>query len=143
MRSFFQICLVTGVQIISCVIAGYGLAETLLVGSFVLVWQALFILIIMKIRSKGSAIGNIRYSNVCWFLTFPVSAVFSPVMAIAAFIGGTVWDLNKISGSFRLTDCIERDKVGSATSICCDSETPSFDRINYNSENNYPMGWKF
>jgi len=143
MRSFFQICLVTGVQIISCVIAGYGLAETLFVGLFVFFWQALFILIMMKIRSKRSAVGNIKYSNLYWYLTFPASAALSPMMAVAIFIGGTVWDLNKFSKAFRLSDCIKKGEGGSATSICRNSEAPSFDRINYNCENNYPMGWKF
>lgn len=143
MRSFFQICLVTSVQTVACVIAGWGMAEALFIGSFVLIWQTLFILLMLKIRARKKTDESIKYPRLFWMLIFPASAVFSPMIAIAVFIGGTLWDLIRVSGESKLSGCIGEVKDENTTSICRDPESPSFDRINYNSENNYPMGWKF
>lgn len=143
MRSFFQICLVTSVQTVACVIAGWGMVEALFIGSFVLIWQTLFILLMLKIRARKKTDESIKYPSLFWMLIFPASAVFSPMIAIAVFIGGTLWDLIRVSGESKLSGCIGGVKDENTTPICRDSESPSFDRINYNSENNYPMGWKF
>ncbi|HHJ0571337.1 TPA: hypothetical protein ACQFA5_003185 [Escherichia coli] len=102
MRSVFQICLVTGVQIIASFNAGWGIAEALFIGSFFLIWQVLFTLIMLKILSKRGGEIDVEYSNFVWFLIFPVAAIISPVFAIIVFLLGTILDLNKTSGGISL-----------------------------------------
>ncbi|MFR3354733.1 MAG: hypothetical protein ACLTQO_02520 [Enterobacter hormaechei] len=143
MRSVFQICLVTVVLLIACVIAGWELPETVFMASFVFIWQLLFILLMMKIRSKRHIAKHNSFANFFWLLIFPVFAIFSPIFVVAAFIAGIIWDLIKVQGETRMNRWVERRKNKDASSISQESVPPSFEIINYNSENNYPMGWKF
>ena len=143
MRNVFQICLVTVVLLIACVIAGWELPETVFMASFVFIWQLLFILLMMKIRSKRHIAKHNSFANFFWLLIFPVFAIFSPIFVVTAFIAGTIWDLIKVQGETRMNRWVERRKNKDASSISQESVPPSFERINYNSENNYPMGWKF
>jgi predicted membrane protein len=143
MRNVFQICLVTVVLLIACVIAGWELPETVFMASFVFIWQLLFILLMMKIRSRRHVSKHNSFTNFFWLLIFPVFAIFSPIFVVTAFIAGTIWDLIKAQGETRMNRWVERRKGKDASSISQESVPPSFERINYNSENNYPMGWKF
>ncbi|HDL3840852.1 hypothetical protein [Enterobacter hormaechei] len=143
MRNVFQICLVTVVLLIACVIAGWELPETVFMASFVFIWQLLFILLMMKIRSRRHVSKYNSFANFFWLLIFPVFAIFSPIFVVTAFIAGTIWDLIKAQGETRMNRWVERRKGKDASSINQESVPPSFERINYNSENNYPMGWKF
>ncbi|EAA1523584.1 entry exclusion protein [Salmonella enterica] len=142
MRSVFQICLVTVVMLIACVIAGWELPETVFMASFVFIWQILFILLMMKIRTRRHVTKGAGYANFFWLLIFPLFAIFSPLLVMMVFVAGTIWDLCKSQGKISLSGWVERVKDEEPSSINQDSVSPSFERINYNSENNYPMGWK-
>lgn len=139
MRIFFQICLVTGVQIISCVIAGYGLAEVLFVSSFVLVWQILFTLITVKILSKKDVKIDVVYSSAIWFLIFPVSAIISPVFAIIVFLIGTVIDLNKASGGLSPKDLFKNQVTHGQSNSFNNYVEVRFPDEGYNPATGYPL----
>lgn len=139
MRSFFQICLVTGVQIISCVIAGYGQAETLLVGSFVLVWQVLLTMIMLRILSKRRGEFEVKYSKSFWFLIFPVAAIISPIFAIIIFLLGTILDLNKASGGLSLKHRLKNQVIRSQSNSFNNYIEVKFPDEGYNPATGYPL----
>lgn len=139
MRSFFQICLVTSVQTVACIIAGWGLAEALFIGSFVLIWQVLFIFIMMKVRMKRDDRITTEYSKLIWFLGFPVAAIISPILAIIVFLLGTIVDLNKVSGGRSLKYWINDQAVHGQSSAFNNHNEVKFPDEGYNPATGYPL----
>lgn len=139
MRSVFQICLVTVVLLIACVIADWELSETVFMASFVFIWQVLFILIMMKIHSRRYSATVAQHSSFFWYLVFPVAAVISPTLAILFILIGTILDLKKVSGGVSIKSWIKEQKVHDQRSTVDSFLEVKFPDEGYNPATGYPL----
>ena len=142
MRNLLQIFMVVLFQSIACYLAGWLVPEAVFIGATVLLWQGLFIYLFYKISKKKDNTGPYTYNRVVWYVIMPICALAPPLVTFFVFIIGTLIDLYKASECISLKEWLEKNKVDGAHHINSDFKSVDFDNVNYNPENNYPMGWK-
>lgn len=142
MRNLLQVFMVVLFQSIACYLAGWPVTESVFIVVTVLLWQGLFIFLFYTISKKKGSTELYTYNRVVWYLIMPICSLFPPLVTFIVFIVGTLMDLYKVSECISLKEWIEKHRVDGTYSIDDGFESVSFDDINYNPENNYPMGWR-
>lgn len=104
MKNLAQIVLVTVVQFIACYLAEWGVAETGIILLFVLLWQGLFIWLFIQIRKKNNISDEFKFSKGIWYVIMPVCSLLSPLLSLMIFIGGTLYELRRVSGCISIKE---------------------------------------
>ncbi|ECD1624906.1 entry exclusion protein [Salmonella enterica subsp. enterica serovar Oranienburg] len=107
MKNLAQIVLVTVVQFIACYLAEWGVAETGIILLFVLLWQGLFIWLFIQIRKKNNISDEFRFSKGIWYVIMPVCSLLSPLLSLMIFIGGTLYELRRVSGYISIKEWVK------------------------------------
>ncbi|EDC6228618.1 entry exclusion protein [Salmonella enterica subsp. enterica serovar Eastbourne] len=107
MKNLAQIVLVTMVQFIACYLAEWGVAETGIILLFVLLWQGLFIWLFIQIRKKNNISDEFKFSKGIWYVIMPVCSLLSPLLSLMIFIGGTLYELRRVSGCISIKEWVK------------------------------------
>ncbi|ECU0516760.1 entry exclusion protein [Salmonella enterica subsp. enterica serovar Typhimurium] len=107
MKNLAQIVLVTVVQFIACYLAEWGVAETGIILLFVLLWQGLFIWLFIQIRKKNNISDEFKFSKRIWYVIMPVCSLLSPLLSLMIFIGGTLYELRRVSGCISIKEWVK------------------------------------
>ncbi|HDN3703732.1 TPA: entry exclusion protein [Salmonella enterica subsp. enterica serovar Typhimurium] len=107
MKNLAQIVLVTVVQFIACYLAEWGVAETGIILLFVLLWQGLFIWLFIQIRKKNNISDEFKFSKGIWYVIMPVWSLLSPLLSLMIFIGGTLYELRRVSGCISIKEWVK------------------------------------
>ncbi|EGS0005845.1 entry exclusion protein [Salmonella enterica subsp. enterica serovar Typhimurium] len=107
MKNLAQIVLVTVVQFIACYLAEWGVAETGIILLFVLLWQGLFIWLFILIRKKNNISDEFKFSKGIWYVIMPVCSLLSPLLSLMIFIGGTLYELRRVSGCISIKEWVK------------------------------------
>ncbi|EKN0642335.1 entry exclusion protein [Salmonella enterica] len=107
MKNLAQIVLVTVVQFIACYLAEWGVAETGIILLFVLLWQGLFIWLFIQIRKKNNISDELKFSKGIWYVIMPVCSLLSPLLSLMIFIGGTLYELRRVSGCISIKEWVK------------------------------------
>lgn len=107
MKNLAQIVLVTVVQFIACYPAEWGVAETGIILLFVLLWQGLFIWLFIQIRKKNNISDEFKFSKGIWYVIMPVCSLLSPLLSLMIFIGGTLYELRRVSGCISIKEWVK------------------------------------
>lgn len=107
MKNLAQIVLVTVVQLIACYLAEWGVAETGIILLFVLLWQGLFIWLFIQIRKKNNISDEFKFSKGIWYVIMPVCSLLSPLLSLMIFIGGTLYELRRVSGCISIKEWVK------------------------------------
>lgn len=107
MKNLAQIVLVTVVQFIACYLAEWGVAETGIILLFVLLWQGLFIWLFIQIRKKNNISDEFKFSKGIWYVIMPVCSLLSPLLSLMIFIGGTLYELRRVSGCISIKEWVK------------------------------------
>lgn len=107
MKYLAQIVLVTVVQFIACYLAEWGVAETGIILLFVLLWQGLFIWLFIQIRKKNNISDEFKFSKGIWYVIMPVCSLLSPLLSLMIFIGGTLYELRRVSGCISIKEWVK------------------------------------
>ncbi|EKH7179062.1 entry exclusion protein, partial [Salmonella enterica subsp. enterica serovar Typhimurium] len=102
-----QIVLVIVVQFIACYLAEWGVAETGIILLFVLLWQGLFIWLFIQIRKKNNISDEFKFSKGIWYVIMPVCSLLSPLLSLMIFIGGTLYELRRVSGCISIKEWVK------------------------------------
>lgn len=141
MKNLAQIVLVTVVQFIACYLAEWGVAETGIILLFVLLWQGLFIWLFIQIRKKNNISDEFKFSKGIWYVIMPVCSLLSPLLSLMIFIGGTLYELRRVSGCISIKEwvkCQLDDQYGEDRGL--DFESVEYRQTTYyNPSTGYPM----
>ncbi|EBH2809878.1 entry exclusion protein [Salmonella enterica] len=107
MKNLAQIVLVTVVQFIACYLAEWGVAEAGIILLFVLLWQGLFIWLFIQIRKKNNISDEFKFSKGIWYVIMPVCSLLSPLLSLMIFIGGTLYELRRVSGCISIKEWVK------------------------------------
>lgn len=107
MKNLAQIVLVTVVQFIACYLAEWGVAETGIILLFVLLWQGLFIWLFIQIRKKNNISDEFKFSKGIWYVIMLVCSLLSPLLSLMIFIGGTLYELRRVSGCISIKEWVK------------------------------------
>lgn len=107
MKNLAQIVLVTVVQFIACYLAEWGVAETGIILLFVLLWQGLFIWLFIQIRKKNNISDEFKFSKGIWYVIMHVCSLLSPLLSLMIFIGGTLYELRRVSGCISIKEWVK------------------------------------
>lgn len=107
MKNLAQIVLVTVVQFIACYLAEWGVAETGIILLFVLLWQGLFIWLFIQIRKKNNISDEFKFSKGIWYVIMPVCSLLSSLLSLMIFIGGTLYELRRVSGCISIKEWVK------------------------------------
>ncbi|EAM9407588.1 entry exclusion protein [Salmonella enterica] len=107
MKNLAQIVLVTVVQFIACYLAEWGVAETGIILLFILLWQGLFIWLFIQIRKKNNISDEFKFSKGIWYVIMPVCSLLSPLLSLMIFIGGTLYELRRVSGCISIKEWVK------------------------------------
>ncbi|HAF9715775.1 TPA: entry exclusion protein [Salmonella enterica] len=107
MKNLAQIVLVTVVQFIACYLAEWGVAETGIILLFVLLWQGLFIWLFIQIRKKNNISDEFKFNKGIWYVIMPVCSLLSPLLSLMIFIGGTLYELRRVSGCISIKEWVK------------------------------------
>lgn len=107
MKNLAQIVLVTVVQFIACYLAEWGVAETGIILLFVLLWQGLFIWLFIQIRKKNNISDEFKFSKGIWYVIMSVCSLLSPLLSLMIFIGGTLYELRRVSGCISIKEWVK------------------------------------
>lgn len=107
MKNLAQIVLVTVVQFIACYLAEWGVVETGIILLFVLLWQGLFIWLFIQIRKKNNISDEFKFSKGIWYVIMPVCSLLSPLLSLMIFIGGTLYELRRVSGCISIKEWVK------------------------------------
>lgn len=107
MKNLAQIVLVTVVQFIACYLAEWVVAETGIILLFVLLWQGLFIWLFIQIRKKNNISDEFKFSKGIWYVIMPVCSLLSPLLSLMIFIGGTLYELRRVSGCISIKEWVK------------------------------------
>ncbi|EPI1929239.1 entry exclusion protein [Salmonella enterica subsp. enterica serovar Typhimurium] len=107
MKNLAQIVLVTVVQFTACYLAEWGVAETGIILLFVLLWQGLFIWLFIQIRKKNNISDEFKFSKGIWYVIMPVCSLLSPLLSLMIFIGGTLYELRRVSGCISIKEWVK------------------------------------
>ncbi|EAB2719700.1 entry exclusion protein [Salmonella enterica] len=107
MKNLAQIVLVIVVQFIACYLAEWGVAETGIILLFVLLWQGLFIWLFIQIRKKNNISDEFKFSKGIWYVIMPVCSLLSPLLSLMIFIGGTLYELRRVSGCISIKEWVK------------------------------------
>ncbi|EGU9021350.1 entry exclusion protein [Salmonella enterica] len=107
MKNLAQIVLVTVVQFIACYLAEWGVAETGIILLFVLLWQGLFIWLFIQIRKKNNISDEFKFSKGIWYVIMPVCSLLSLLLSLMIFIGGTLYELRRVSGCISIKEWVK------------------------------------
>ncbi|EBB1608364.1 entry exclusion protein, partial [Salmonella enterica] len=136
-----QIVLVTVVQFIACYLAEWGVAETGIILLFVLLWQGLFIWLFIQIRKKNNISDEFKFSKGIWYVIMPVCSLLSPLLSLMIFIGGTLYELSRVSGCISIKEwmkCQLDDQYDEDRGL--DFESVEYRQTTYyNPSTGYPM----
>ncbi|EBA0230188.1 entry exclusion protein, partial [Salmonella enterica] len=97
----------TVVQFIACYLAEWGVAETGIILLFVLLWQGLFIWLFIQIRKKNNISDEFKFSKGIWYVIMPVCSLLSPLLSLMIFIGGTLYELRRVSGCISIKEWVK------------------------------------
>ncbi|HBN2294611.1 TPA: entry exclusion protein, partial [Salmonella enterica subsp. enterica serovar Typhimurium] len=95
------------VQFIACYLAEWGVAETGIILLFVLLWQGLFIWLFIQIRKKNNISDEFKFSKGIWYVIMPVCSLLSPLLSLMIFIGGTLYELRRVSGCISIKEWVK------------------------------------
>ncbi|EGU8409734.1 entry exclusion protein [Salmonella enterica] len=141
MKNLAQIVLVTVVQFIACYLAEWGVAETGIILLFVLLWQGLFIWLFIQIRKKNNISDEFKFSKGVWYVIMPVCSLLSPLLSLMIFIGGTLYELRRVSGCISIKEwmkCQLDDQYDEDRGL--DFESVEYRQTTYyNPSTGYPM----
>lgn len=141
MKNLAQIVLVTVVQFIACYLAEWGVAETGIILLFVLLWQGLFIWLFIQIRKKNNISDEFKFSKGIWYVIMPVCSLLSPLLSLMIFIGGTLYELSRVSGCISIKEwmkCQLDDQYDEDRGL--DFESVEYRQTTYyNPSTGYPM----
>lgn len=141
MKNLAQIVLVTVVQFIACYLAEWGVAETGIILLFVLLWQGLFIWLFIQIRKKNNISDEFKFSEGIWYVIMPVCSLLSPLLSLMIFIGGTLYELRRVSGCISIKEwmkCQLDDQYDEDRGL--DFESVEYRQTTYyNPSTGYPM----
>lgn len=141
MKNLAQIVLVTVVQFIACYLAEWGVAETGIILLFVLLWQGLFIWLFIQIRKKNNISDEFKFSKGIWYVIMPVCSLLSPLLSLMIFIGGTLYELRRVSGYISIKEwmkCQLDDQYDEDRGL--DFESVEYRQTTYyNPSTGYPM----
>ncbi|ECD0049933.1 entry exclusion protein [Salmonella enterica subsp. enterica] len=141
MKNLAQIVLVTVVQFIACYLAEWGVAETGIILLFVLLWQGLFIWLFIQIRKKNNISDEFKFSKGIWYVIMPVCSLLSPLLSLMIFIGGTLYELRRVSGCISIKEwmkCQLDDQCDEDRGL--DFESVEYRQTTYyNPSTGYPM----
>lgn len=141
MKNLAQIVLVTVVQFIACYLAEWGVAETGIILLFVLLWQGLFIWLFIQIRKKNNISDEFKFSKGIWYVIMPVCSLLSPLLRLMIFIGGTLYELRRVSGCISIKEwmkCQLDDQYDEDRGL--DFESVEYRQTTYyNPSTGYPM----
>lgn len=141
MKNLAQIVLVTVVQFIACYLAEWGAAETGIILLFVLLWQGLFIWLFIQIRKKNNISDEFKFSKGIWYVIMPVCSLLSPLLSLMIFIGGTLYELRRVSGCISIKEwmkCQLDDQYDEDRGL--DFESVEYRQTTYyNPSTGYPM----
>ncbi|HHS0826473.1 TPA: entry exclusion protein [Salmonella enterica subsp. enterica serovar Typhimurium] len=141
MKNLAQIVLVTVVQFIACYLAEWGVAETGIILLFVLLWQGLFIWLFIQIRKKNNISDEFKFSKGIWYVIMPVCSLLSPLLSLMIFIGGTLYELRRVSGCISIKEwgkCQLDDQYDEDRGL--DFESVEYRQTTYyNPSTGYPM----
>lgn len=141
MKNLAQIVLVTVVQFIACYLAEWGVAETGIILLFVLLWQGLFIWLFIQIRKKNNISDEFKFSKGIWYVIMPVCSLLSPLLSLMIFIGGTLYELRRVSGCISIKEwvkCQLDDQYDEDRGL--DFESVEYSQTTYyNPSTGYPM----
>ncbi|ECJ4207989.1 entry exclusion protein [Salmonella enterica subsp. enterica] len=141
MKNLAQIVLVTVVQFIACYLAEWGVAETGTILLFVLLWQGLFIWLFIQIRKKNNISDEFKFSKGIWYVIMPVCSLLSPLLSLMIFIGGTLYELRRVSGCISIKEwmkCQLDDQYDEDRGL--DFESVEYRQTTYyNPSTGYPM----
>lgn len=141
MKNLAQIVLVTVVQFIACYLAEWGVAETGTILLFVLLWQGLFIWLFIQIRKKNNISDEFKFSKGIWYVIIPVCSLLSPLLSLMIFIGGTLYELRRVSGCISIKEwmkCQLDDQYDEDRGL--DFESVEYRQTTYyNPSTGYPM----
>ncbi|ENB7760671.1 entry exclusion protein [Salmonella enterica subsp. enterica serovar Bredeney] len=141
MKYLAQIVLVTVVQFIACYLAEWGVAETGIILLFVLLWQGLFIWLFIQIRKKNNISDEFKFSKGIWYVIMPVCSLLSPLLSLMIFIGGTLYELRRVSGCISIKEwmkCQLDDQYDEDRGL--DFESVEYRQTTYyNPSTGYPM----
>lgn len=141
MKNLAQIVLVTVVQFIACYLAEWGVAETGIILLFVLLWQGLFIWLFIQIRKKNNISDEFKFSKGIWYVIMPVCSLLSPLLSLMIFIGGTLYELRRVSGCISIKEwvkCQLDDQYDEDRGL--DFESVEYRQTTYyNTSTGYPM----
>ncbi|EBV5689467.1 entry exclusion protein [Salmonella enterica subsp. enterica serovar Newport] len=141
MKNLAQIVLMTVVQFIACYLAEWGVAETGIILLFVLLWQGLFIWLFIQIRKKNNISDEFKFSKGIWYVIMPVCSLLSPLLSLMIFIGGTLYELRRVSGCISIKEwmkCQLDDQYDEDRSL--DFESVEYRQTTYyNPSTGYPM----
>lgn len=141
MKNLAQIVLVTVVQFIACYLAEWGVAETGIILLFVLLWQGLFIWLFIQIRKKNNISDEFKFSKGIWYVIMPVCSLLSPLLSLMIFIGGSLYELRRVSGCISIKEwmkCQLDDQYDEDRGL--DFESVEYRQTTYyNPSTGYPM----
>ncbi|EGX3499340.1 entry exclusion protein [Salmonella enterica] len=141
MKNLAQIVLVTVVQFIACYLAEWGVAETGIILLFILLWQGLFIWLFIQIRKKNNISDEFKFSKGIWYVIMPVCSLLSPLLSLMIFIGGTLYELRRVSGCISIKEwmkCQLDDQYDEDRGL--DFESVEYRQTTYyNPSTGYPM----
>lgn len=141
MKNLAQIVLVTVVQFIACYLAEWGVAETGIILLFVLLWQGLFIWLFIQIRKKNNISDEFKFSKGIWYVIMPVCSLLSALLSLMIFIGGTLYELRRVSGCISIKEwmkCQLDDQYDEDRGL--DFESVEYRQTTYyNPSTGYPM----
>ncbi|ELH9453194.1 TPA: entry exclusion protein [Salmonella enterica] len=141
MKNLAQIVLVTVVQFIACYLAEWGVAKTGIILLFVLLWQGLFIWLFIQIRKKNKISDEFKFSKGIWYVIMPVCSLLSPLLSLMIFIGGTLYELRRVSGCISIKEwmkCQLDDQYDEDRGL--DFESVEYRQTTYyNPSTGYPM----
>ncbi|EBX4925210.1 entry exclusion protein [Salmonella enterica subsp. enterica serovar Oranienburg] len=141
MKNLAQIVLVTVVQFIACYLAEWGVAETGIILLFVLLWQGLFIWLFIQIRKKNNISDEFKFSKGIWYVIMPVCSLLLPLLSLMIFIGGTLYELSRVSGCISIKEwmkCQLDDQYDEDRGL--DFESVEYRQTTYyNPSTGYPM----
>ncbi|EEC0747392.1 entry exclusion protein, partial [Salmonella enterica subsp. enterica] len=131
----------TVVQFIACYLAEWGVAETGIILLFVLLWQGLFIWLFIQIRKKNNISDEFKFSKGIWYVIMPVCSLLSPLLSLMIFIGGTLYELRRVSGCISIKEwmkCQLDDQYDEDRGL--DFESVEYRQTTYyNPSTGYPM----
>ncbi|KYI72775.1 entry exclusion protein [Salmonella enterica] len=88
-------------------LAEWGVAETGIILLFVLLWQGLFIWLFIQIRKKNNISDEFKFSKGIWYVIMPVCSLLSPLLSLMIFIGGTLYELRRVSGCISIKEWVK------------------------------------